>query len=164
MYVKVIINKLPTNLEEFKSMSQMDLTKPENTCAMFLCALNLFVQDKSTGIEAINILKGPVDLNTYETNFIADRLRDKTYLPLIYFEGAKPDNNYQPTTPYTLIFYPDGRPQDIESGYMRLYLKTAGADAPRAIKLRQKGNEWFIWEYPGIVMDVRKPAQEDPWA
>lgn len=162
--VKLILGKIPSNLEEFKSMKEMDLTKVENTCAMFLCALDLFIRDRNTGVEAINILKGPVDLNPHEISFLADRVRDKAYLARMYFEGARPDNNYAPSQPLTIIFYPDGRPKDCEPGYIRLYLKTAGADAKRAIKLRQKGDQWYIWEYPGIVMDVRKPVVEDPWA
>ncbi len=162
--MQVTINQLPTDLASFQATLNMDLSRPEHTCTLFLCALNLFVKDRALGVEAINLLKGPVSLNPHETNFIADRLRDKTYLPLIYFDGARPENNYTPQVPYVLNFYPDPRPQDCETGYVRLYLKTAGADAPRAIKLRQKDQNWYLWEYPGIVMDVRKPAQEDPWA
>lgn len=162
--MKVILDKLPTNIEEFRAMKEMDLTKVENTCAMFLCALDLFIKDRNIGIEAINILKGPINLNPHEISFLADRVRDKAYLARMYFEGARPDNNYKPNQPLTLLFYPDGRPQDCEAGYMRLYLQTSGADAKRAIKLRQKDNDWYIWEYPGIVMDVRKPVAEDPWA
>ena len=162
--MKVVLDKIPANLEEFKSMKEMDLSKAENTCSMFLCALNLFIKDKDTGVEAINILKGPVNLNPHEISFLADRVRDKDYLGRMYFEGAKPENNYKPHEPFTLLFYPDGRPQDCEPGYMRLYLQTSGADNKRAIKLRQKDGKWYIWEYPGIVMDVRKPAAEDPWA
>lgn len=162
--VNVTIATMPSNMDEFRAMAQMDLTRPENTCAMFICALNLFVANKSVGVEAINILKGPVPLNAHEIHFISDRLRDKAYLPMVYFEGAKPENNYTPTSPYTLAFLPDPRPQDCESGFIRLYLKTAGADSPRFIKLRQKGQEWFLWDYPGFLMGVRKPAKEDPWA
>lgn len=161
--MEVIINQLPTTLEEFKAMEIMDLTKPENTCALFLCALNLYTKDKNAGIDAVNILKGPVQLSAYEKSFIADRLRDKLYLPLVYFEGATPENNYTPNEPFTLKLYPDGRPQDMEEGYLRLYLQTAGADSKRAIKMRSKGDEWFIWEYPGIVTDVRMPHKEDPF-
>ena len=162
--MEVIMSKMPENLAEFKGMAQMDLTKPENTASLFLCALYIFSKDKAAGVEAINLLKGPVALNAHEVSFLTDRLRDKLYLPLVYFEGAKPENNYSPNQPLSLKFLPDPRPQDCEEGYIRLYLKTAGADAPRAIKMRRKGDNWYLWEYPGIVMDVRKPVQEDPWA
>ncbi len=161
--MKTVFDKMPANLEEFKAMELMDLTKPENTCTMFLCALQLFVEDREVGVEAINILKGPVALSNYDINFLRDRFMDKPYMPLIYFEGAKPENNYTPDMPYTLEFAEDPRPQDVEEGYVRLYLRTAGADNPRHIKLRQKDGNWYIWDYPGLLMDVRKPAKEDPW-
>ena len=67
----------------------------------------------------------PRPLSNYEIQFIRDRLMDKQYLPLAYFDGATPENNYTPSEPYTLRLYADPRPQDCEAGYLRLYLKTA---------------------------------------
>ena len=46
---------------------------------------------------------------------------------------------------------------------MRLFLRTPGADSPRPIRLRRKGDQWFIWDYPGILSGIRIPAKEDPW-
>ena len=103
-------------------------------------------------------------MNGFDVQFIRDRLRDKTYLPLSYFDGATPNNNYVPAKPYTLQCIADSRSQDIETGYVRLFLKTAGADSPRPVKLRQKGNEWFLWEYSSILSGIRIPASQDPWA
>ena len=100
----------------------------------------------------------------YDTQFLRDRLRGKTYLPLAYFEGATPQNNYTPSRPYVLQVLPDPRPQDMEPGYLRVYLKTAGADAPRPVKLRQKGSNWYLWEYSSVLSGIRIPAQDDPWA
>ena len=79
-------------------------------------------------------------MSGYDVQFLRDRLRGKSYLPLAYFDGATPQNGYTPTQPYTLQVLPDPRPQDVEPGYLRVYLKTTGADSPRPIKLRQKGN------------------------
>ena len=87
---------------------------------------------------------------------------DKEYLPLSYFEGCKPANNYQPDLPYTLKFFDNPRPQDTEEGYKKLYLRNPGADSLRFIKLRQKDENWYIWEYSGILMDIRKPLNENP--
>ena len=98
------------------------------------------------------------------TQFLRDRLRGKTYLPLAYFDGATPQNGYTPSRPYTLQVLPDLRPQDVEPGYLRVYLKTAGADSPRPMKLRQKGTNWYLWEYSSILSGIRIPVQDDPWA
>ena len=104
-------------------------------------------------------------MTPYDAQFLRDRLRGKAYLPLAYFEGATPENGYQPRVPYTLNVLSGPRPQDIEPGYMRVFLKTAGADSPRPMKLRQKAStgEWFLWEYSSILSGIRIPAAEDPW-
>lgn len=106
------------------------------------------------------------ELEGYDAQFLRDRLRGKEYLPLAYFEGAAPENSYTPAQPYVLNVLPDPRPQDMEPGYLRLFLQTAGADSPRPIKLRQKPStgEWFLWEYSSPLSGIRIPAAQDPWA
>ena len=103
-------------------------------------------------------------MTPYDIQFLRDRLRGKTYLPLAYFEGASPENGYRPSQPLTLQLYPDPRPQDCEKGFVRVFLKTRGADSPRGIKLRQKGENWYLWEYSSVLTGIRLPAAEDPWA
>lgn len=102
---------------------------------------------------------------SHDAQFLRDRLRGKEYLPLAYFEGAAPENSYTPAQPYVLNVLPDPRPQDMEPGYLRLFLRTAGADSPRPIKLRQKPStgEWFLWEYSSPLSGIRIPAAQDPW-
>ena len=118
-----------------------------------VCALALFDKDRDAGTAAMNLLRGPRPMTPYDAQFLRDRLRGKAYLPLAYFEGATPENGYQPRAPYRLNVLADPRPQDIEPGYLRVFLKTAGADSPRPMKLRQKAStgEWFLWEYSSIL-------------
>ena len=165
--LSVSFNKLPASIEEFTALPQLsDLTKPQNTAALLIAAFELYVHDPEAGVAAINMLKGPVKLSNHEIAFLKDRFCDKPYLPRAYFKGAAPQNNYKPLQPYTLEFEPDQRPQDLGEGYTRLYITTAGADSPRPIVLRKKASapEWFVWEYPAIVMSIRVPAEQDPWA
>lgn len=130
----------------------------------FLAALLLFDRDKDAGTAAMNALRGPRPMSGYDVQFLRDRLRGKSYLPLAYFNGATPQNNYTPLKPYTLQVLPDSRPKDIEPGYLRVFLKTAGADSPRPINLRQKGTYWYLWEYSSVLSGIRIPVQDDPWA
>lgn len=163
--MQVTIQKIPENLQEFESLAGAQRT-PERICALFLCALSLFDRDRDAGAAAMNLLRGPRPMTPYDQQFLRDRLRGKSYLPLAYFEGATPENGYQPRVPYTLNVLADPRPQDIEQGYRRVFLKTTGADSPRPMKLRQKGStgEWFLWEYSSVLSGIRIPAAEDPWA
>ena len=160
----VTIASIPATAAEFAAMPQMDLSKPENTCAMFLLALHIYTKDPNEGVAAVNLLRGPRPLSNYDVQFLRDRLRGKAYLPLAYFDGAAPQNNYTPSQPLMLQVLSDPRPQDVEEGYLRLFLRTAGADSPRPIKLRTKGENWYLWEYSSILSGIRIPAEADPWA
>lgn len=161
--MKMTVSSVPTTSEEFSALPQNDLSKPENACVMFLLALALYLKDSDAGVAALNTLRGPRPLSNYDIQFLRDRLRGKSYLPLAYFDGATPANNYVPSTPLSLEVIADSRPQDIEEGYLRLFLKTAGADSPRPIKLRQKGDFWYLWEYSSILSGIRVPSEADAW-
>lgn len=161
--MQVKLNTLPATLAEFQALPR---STPEEVCAGFLCALNLYTKSPNDGVAAMDLLRGPRPMTPYDSQFLRDRLRGKAYLPLAYFEGAMPENGYQPHQPYVLNVLADPRPQDMEPGYLRVFLKTAGADSPRPMKLRQKAStgEWFLWEYSSILSGIRIPALEDPWA
>lgn len=159
------IEKIPQSLEEFEKLAE-DKKTPEKICALFLCAAHLFDMDKQAGTAALNILRGPRPMTPYDIQFLRDRLSGKPYLPLAYFDGATPQNGYTPSVPYVLNVKEDPRPQDVEPGYLRVFLQTTGADSPRPMKLRQKGStgEWFLWEYSSVLVGIRTPVSEDPWA
>lgn len=159
----VTLSTLPATLSEFEALPR---GTTEEVCAAFLCALNLYIKDKDAGVAAMNLLRGPRPMTPYDVQFLRDRLRGKEYLPSAYFEGATPENGYVPNRPYVLNVLPDPRPQDVEEGYVRVFLKTAGADSPRPMKLRCKPStgEWFLWEYSSILSGIRIPAAQDPWA
>lgn len=162
----ITIAHIPTSLEEFTDLAATLGRTPQGICALLLCAVKLFDKDKDEGVHAMDLLRGPRPITPYDTQFLRDRLRGKSYLPLAYFAGATPENGYTPLVPYMLEVLEDPRPQDVETGYLRLYLRTTGADSPRPVKLRQKAStgEWFLWEYSSILSGIRIPAQEDPWA
>ena len=127
--MQVTLTHLPDTAAEFEALSRC---APEEVCACFLCALNLYIKDKDAGVAAMDLLRGPRPMTPYDAQFLRDRLRGKEYLPLAYFEGAAPENSYTPAQPYVLNVLPDPRPQDMEPGYLRLFLRTAGADSHQA--------------------------------
>ncbi len=163
--MKVTIGKIPQNLQEFEELAGT-LSTPEKTCALLLCAISLFDKDKEAGTAALNLLRGPRPMTPYDIQFMRDRLSGKPYLPLAYFEGATPQNGYKPNVPYVLDVKADPRKQDAEPGYCRVFVQTPGADSPRPVKLRQKGStgEWFLWDYTSVLVGIRTPVSEDPWA
>ena len=156
-------NALPTNLAELKVLPEAALDTPFKTAALAVCALNVYSTDPDTAIEMLNFLKGPQPLTPFEKQFLHDRFAHQNYIPISYFKGAVPSNNYTPSTPFTITVEDNPYSYD-NAGYAVLYLSSGGADNARQIKLRQKGDgQWFLWEQL-LLTDIRKKQSEDPWA
>ena len=154
---------IPQNAAELAALPEAALTSPFQAAALTVLALMRYVQDAQAGIELLNHLKGPQPLSPYEQQFLRDRLRDKLYLPNSYFAGATPQNNYIPSLPLTITVMEDPYSY-AEAGYAKLLVRSSGADQPRPIKLRAKGQtQWFLWEQ-FLLSDIRQPVADDPWA
>jgi len=162
----VVLHDLPVNLAQLQSMPEASLKEPQNTAALTIAALCIYPIDKNASLEMLSFLQGPRELTPYDKQFIQDRFRDKDYVPRSYFMGATPENEYEPEKPYRLQFFenPYSR-QNLEEGYLTLYVNSGGADNARQVKLRKKNStgQWFLWEQ-FLLADIRKPVSADPWA
>lgn len=155
---------LPESLSELQVLPEAALDSPFKTAALTVCALCAYSADKQIGIEMLNFLKGPRPLSNMEISFLDERFRDnKHYVPFSYFKGATPENDYTPSAPFTVEV--ESNPHSsANEGYMTLWLKSGGADGPRQITLRMKGDgRWFLWEQ-FLLVGIRTPKSEDPWS
>lgn len=154
---------LPESLAQMQALPEASLDTPFKTAALTVCALCAYGADKtserrcSTGCAAPSAERaGYLLLN--------DRFRDgKSYIPFSYFVGASPENGYTPRQPFTLLVG-SNHTSNVEEGYCKLFIPCGGADDPRPIKLRRKGNgQWFLWEQY-LMTGIRIPTSADPWA
>lgn len=158
-------NSLPLSLEQMKNSELAALDTPFKTAALTVCALCVFGENKEEGIKMLNYLKGPAPLSPMEINFLNDRFMDgKKYVPYSYFEKATPENNYTPAVPFVLKVETNPYSFDQEN-YATLWLQSGGADSLRQVTLRLKPstNQWFLNEQY-LMVDIRKPKEQDPWA
>lgn len=155
---------LPESLAQMQALPEASLDSPFKAAALTVCALCAYAADKNIGTEMLNWLRGPRPLNGTEISFLNDRFRDgKTYIPFSYFEGATPDNDYTPSEPFRITVQ-STHVSGEEQGYMKLFIPCGGADSPRPIKLRMKGDgKWFLWEQY-LLTGIRTPKSADPWA
>lgn len=155
---------LPESVEQLKALPEASLDSPFKTAALTVCALCAYAADKQIGIEMLNFLKGPKPLTPFEISFIDDRLRyGKAYVPFSYFKGATPENNYTPSEPFSVTISSNPY-SNANEGYMKLFIRSGGADNPREIVMRMKGDgRWFLWEQ-FLLPDIRIPKSADPWA
>ena len=160
---RVVIGDMPENLEQFKALPQAAMTSPFDTAALAVVAFTYYPINKELSLEMLDFLKGPKPLSPMEKQFIADRFLDKGYVPRSYFEGAKPENDYEPSEPYTIVVSENPYSYQNE-GYATLYMTSGGADSPRSVQLRKaKDGKWYLWEQY-LLADIRKPESANPWA
>ena len=160
-----IFAALPESVEELCALPEAAMDTPFKTAALTVCALCAFAADQAVGTDLLNFLRGPRPLTGQDISFIKDRFRGgaRNYIIFSYFGGAKPENDYTPSQPYTVTVTSDAHSFD-EQGYARLYIVCGGADSPHPIKLRKKGNgQWCLWEQY-LLTDIRQPKANDPWA
>ena len=164
MQYRVTFSKLPETLAEMQTLPEASLLQPQFAAALTVAALALYPKNREQALEMLAFLQGPRELSVFDEQFLADRFRDKDYVPRSYFLGATPENGYAPTEPFTVEFFenPYSRSQE---GYLTLHVRSGGADSPRQIKLRNKPStgQWFLWEQ-FLLSDIRKPVADDPWA
>lgn len=154
---------LPESVEEMKALPEASLDTPFKAAALTVCALCAYAAAAQIGVDMLNFLKGPQPLSTYELQFLRDRFMDnKKYIPFSYFAGSSPENDYTPSEPFTITI--ESNPYSFtDEGYAKLFIRSTGADSPREVKLRRKGEQWFLWEQ-FLLPGIREPKSADPWA
>ncbi len=153
---------LPESVSDMQKLPEASLDTPFKAAALTVCALCAYAAEPSVGIEMLNFLKGPQPLSEYEKSFLKDRFMDNKHVPFSYFEGAKPENDYTPSEPFTVTVESD--PYSFkDEGYALLNIRSGGADSARQVKLRKKGDQWFLWEQ-FLMVGIRTPKSADPWA
>lgn len=160
-------DSLPETLSDLKALPQAALKTPEDTAALVILALAEYPKNSAESIEMLSFLKGPGGpLSEYEKQFLRDRFMDHGYIMNSYFAGSSPENNYTPAKPYSFdITEPVHGRDQIAEGYIRVSVKSSGADTEREIKLRTKAStgEWFLYEQ-FLLPGIRVPKAQDPWA
>ncbi|MCR5455754.1 MAG: hypothetical protein K6F33_12275 [Bacteroidales bacterium] len=157
-------DKVPQNVAELQQMPESSLDSPFKTVALAMLVLMRWEEDMDGCYAMLDSLRGPDPMSVYAKQFIKERLRGKTYKVPSFFAGATVENGYKPSMPLTITVcespysYPD-------PNWATLYVKSAGADSQRAVKMRKKPStgQWFLNDIQ-CLSDIRIPATEDPWA
>ncbi len=161
--VTISFISLPETLEGFKALPEAKLDTPFDTAALTILAFCFYPDNKDLSLQMLDFLRGPRPLSVMDKQFIADRFREKDYVPRSYFSGATPENIYLPSEPYTITVSENPYSYQNE-GYATLYVTSGGADSPRSVQLRlAKDGKWYLWEQY-LLADIRKPESENPWA
>lgn len=161
-------NVIPANVGELKVLKEADMKDPFGVVALTILAINVLADNREAGMEMLEFLNGPADVCPRDKQFIHDRFDEgSNYIARSYFKGALPKNNYTPEKPYTIEVEEHAHSKDnLDEGYMKLAVRSGGADSERYVVLRTKPStgEWFLWEFSGLFVGVRIPVEQDAWA
>lgn len=161
--VDVVFPALPASLDEFRALPQASLSNPFDTAALTVLALCCYPKDRELSLSMLDFLRGPRPLSPMDKQFIRDRFMDADYIPRSYFSGATPQNDYEPNAPYTVRISENPYSYEQEN-YAKLFLTSGGADSPRYVQLRlAKDGRWYLWEQ-FILVGIRQPESQNPWA
>ena len=163
---KFTFSELPKNLNELKALSEASMDSPFKTAALTILSFYIYGNNKDEGIKCLNFLRGPHQqpLLPSQIQFFDDRFRDSDnakYIPISYFKGATPDNNYTPSKPYTLEIFENSHSYE-QATYCTLHIMSGGADSERQIKLRVASGTWYLWEQY-ILVGIKPPKSANPW-
>lgn len=157
-------SKVPQSVAELQQLPEATLDSPFKTTALAMLVLMRWEEDQEGCYSMLDFLRGPDPMSPFAKQFLRDRLTGKAYKVASFFAGATVENSYKPSLPLTISVsdnpysYPDDK-------WATLYLKSAGADSVRPVKLRKKPStgQWFLNDI-ACLSDIRVPAADDPWA
>lgn len=152
---KVSIDQMPRTLSEFNQAYAEVGKEPEGAVMAVLMAMDIYRQDPELGKECIKLCN--VDNNFYS---ITSRLKDlyskddpyygRQYQVAAFFEGATPQNGFNPTRPYTIRVrkhpvHPDERSQSLRGYVKYLQVYSDGFDSSwrGCDVVRQQGDELY---------------------
>lgn len=161
--IRVTYEALPGTADDMKALvDKYGIDDPLRVTAFFIAAVSRYNESPEDAFAMIDVLRGPQPMSDHDKSFMEERFSDKLYLADAYFDGAEPGNDYITEAPYAVTVYSVSvAPPE---GYAYAEVITAGADSPRRISLRIKDGNCYIWEYNGILLSIRLPKSEDPWA
>ncbi len=161
---KFTFTALPQNTEQLKALPEASLDTAFKAAALTLAALCRYGQNADDAIEMLDFLKGPESVSGYEKQFYKERLFERSYIPFSYFDGATAENGYAPAEPFSLSVYENPYSFDNEN-WATLWVKSAGADSMRSIKLRKKPStgQWFLNDIQ-CLSEIKLPTADDKWA
>ena len=163
----VKFDKILTSKED---LERIDRTNPDNVVAMLIHTFcNYTPNNTDNFFEMLQYLYGEFQpLSMLMKQNIKDRMMQNekyNFIGKSYFKGAIPANDYTPVEYEIEILKNDY--SEIENGFLRLLVKSSGADSERPVTLRlAKDGNYYIWSDSciGLLTDIRQPESSNPWA
>jgi hypothetical protein len=163
---------LPETVEAFVALQAKVARTPQGGAAIMVAALWLAATDEETGHQALAVavdrsrLQPGSDgfdgwrLGKRDLQLIRSQVGGRAYLLQSYLAGATPENGYRlPEPPYGITCTSNPYSGDPDSGQVKLFIASSGADSPRPVTLRRgEDGLWRTAEWSSLLLGVRQPV------
>ena len=158
--------KLPKTYKEFKARYQTEGKTMEGAVKLYFEGVFAFI-DPDTRAEAGKMLRYalhysmPIEKSRDLATFV-ERMKDPDYNFCFrsYAEGATPENDYKMNPDNFKVRF-DGKARKDPGGYMRLPLRSSGADSSRIIWVKKFDDGlWYVINNAATYVQVKEPKTE----
>ena len=164
--MKINFDKIIT---EKKDLENYDRTNPYNVAALLVHVICNYEPNNTDGFyDMLGFLMGEFQqISPMMKQNIKDRMMQNEkykYIGKSYFDESTPQNEYSPSYYSVSVFENDYSKE--EDGFVRLLLKSGGADNLRFVTFRlAKDGNYYLWSDSviGLLTDIRKPESQNPW-
>ena len=151
---------LPRNYQEFKARYQQEGRTPEDAVKLYFEAVFCYI-DEATRAEGSKMLRyalhydRPIE-QSYNLATFVERLRDpeRHHIFRSFAAGTSPENDYR-MSPDNFNLVVTKRTQ--EQGYLRVFLRSFGADSPRPVWVKEIDGLWYTINNSSTYLEVRPP-------
>jgi hypothetical protein len=171
----VTITHFPTTIEEFADMVDQIGTTPQGAVAMELVAMEVYRRNQSVGLECLKLVNTESNMNSLRRH-LPDKLRGtdsyaRPYLVAAFFQGANPENGYNPSYPYVVkVKTNPNRPYEesnmLKGTVIHLMVYSDGYDTPwRPISVVKQWGENFyrVSENSSTYVQCKEISYKATW-
>lgn len=151
---------LPRDYQEFKARYQKEGRTPEGAVKLYFEAVFCYINE-ATRAEGSKMVRyalhydRPIEQSRNLATF-AERLRDpeRQHIFRSFAAGTSPENDYR-MSPDNFNLVVTRKTQ--EQGYLRLFLRSSGADSPRPVWVKEFDGLWYTINNSSTYLEVRPP-------
>ena len=151
---------LPRDYQEFKARYQQEGRTPEGAVKLYFEAVFCYINE-ATRAEGSKMVRyalhydRPIEQSRNLATF-AERLRDpeRQHIFRSFAAGTSPENDYR-MSPDNFNLVVTRKTQ--EQGYLRLFLRSSGADSPRPVWVKEFDGLWYTINNSSTYLEVRPP-------
>ena len=162
MIKQLVFARLPQDLAELQALPEVSMTDPFAMAALTVTALCRFEGDRDVCVCSITCA-GPGRCWGSTCRTCATVWERRAISRFLSLSARR-----HPTTirqqPYTVMISGAEDAATRASDRCQMLIQSGGADSPRPVDLRRKGDgTWWLWDQ-FLMSDIRVPVKDDPWA